>query len=154
MRDRVRPPRDLEPILDRLKDDGVFETKQKGMMFAAAAGFALHGDEVAGIEIEHFGEGIRLDYFRTSQDEGFIDALAVANCETLNVLDPDRQEERVELFENYAMLGLRELKRHCYDDRPDDPLLGLFALIDEMKQPGGEDLPGLDAAAKQLEEFI
>ena len=39
MRDRIRPPKDLEEILDKLKDDKVFDTKQKGMMFAAAVGF-------------------------------------------------------------------------------------------------------------------
>lgn len=154
MRDRVRPPKELEGILDRLKDeDKVFETKQKGLMFAAAVGFALHRDEVDTVDIEHYGEGIRLDYFRP-QDEGFIDALAVAKAEDLNVLDPEKQADRVELFERCAKLGLEDIKRYCYDERPADSVLGILALIDLMERPSEDDLPGLDAAVKQLDQFL
>jgi hypothetical protein len=75
-------------------------------------------------------------------------------AETLSVLDPDRQENRVELFEKYALLGLKEMKKRCYDERPGELLLGILALIDEMKNPPEEDLPGLDTAAKQLGDFF
>ena len=107
MKDRVRPPKDLEEVLDDLKNDGVFETKQKGMMFAAAVGYALHGQEVQAVDLEQFGEGIRLEYFRSVDDEGFIDTLAVATTGDLSIMAPARQAERVELFEKYASLGSR-----------------------------------------------
>jgi dnd system-associated protein 4 len=143
MRDRVRPPKDLEVVLDQLKADGVFDTKQKGMMFAAAVGYILHRGEANSVQIEHFGEGIRLDYFRSPDDEGFIDALSVAAAGELAVMDPERQSERIELFEKYALLGLKDLKKACYDERPEFPLNGVLALMDRMSRAGTEDLPGL-----------
>jgi hypothetical protein len=70
------------------------------------------------------------------------------------ILDPERQEERVALFERYASLGLCDMKRYCYDERPSDPLLGILGLLDSIGQSSDENLPGLDAAAKQLGEFF
>src|SRR5262249_51710624 len=98
MKDRVRPPKDLEYVLDNLKNDGVFETKQKGMMFAAAIGFGLHRDRFATTKLDQFGEGIRLEYFRSPDDDAFIDTLAVAVCNDLTIMAPDRQPERIEIF--------------------------------------------------------
>ena len=143
MRDRIRPPKDLELVLDQLKADGVFDTKQKGMMFAAAIGFALHPDRLALVEIDQYGEGIRLDYFRSPDDDGFIDALAVAVRSELAVMAPDRQPERVEIFEKYAALGLAEMKRACYDERPEYALSGILSIIDTLNRSTSEDLPGL-----------
>ena len=106
MRDRIRPPKDLEEVLDRLKDDDrIFETKQKGMMFVAALGYSLFKDKVDSSEIESYGEGIKMMYFQKPQDEGFIDALSVAKSTDLKSLDPEMQEERVDLFERCAFLG-------------------------------------------------
>jgi len=154
MRDRVRPPQELEDVLDRLKTDGVFETKQKGMMFAAALGYHLRAADLGDVEIEHFGEGIRLDYFKTPDDDGFIDALAVTDANELNAVDPDKQSDRVEQFEKYAFIGLREMKRACYDERPEYSLDGILALMDEMGAPPEEDLPGLEATARQISELL
>jgi dnd system-associated protein 4 len=143
MKDRVRPPKELEYVLDQLKADGVFDTKQKGMMFAAAIGYCLRGAEVESIEMEPYGEGIRLDYFRTPDDEGFIDALAVARIGDLSIMDPARQGGRVEMFEKCAALGLQEMKRACYDDRPEYPLSGILALLDALDRSETGNLPGL-----------
>lgn len=143
MRDRVKPPRLPEDdVLERLKEDGVFETKQKGMMFAAAVGFALRRKEVEGAEFELFGEPIRISVF--AEDEGFIDALAVATKGDLAIMAPGRQPERVDLFERYAFLGLKDLKRACYDERPEYPLNGILNLLDQIQRAGADDLPGLD----------
>jgi hypothetical protein len=60
-----------------------------------------------------------------------------------NSLAQERQVERIELFEKYAMLGLQELKKVCYDDRPTDPLLGILALLDRLSRTGSDLLPGL-----------
>ncbi|MEI7687454.1 MAG: DNA phosphorothioation-associated protein 4, partial [Planctomycetota bacterium] len=122
MKDRIRPPEELEKVLDQLKDDGVFETKQKGMMFAAAIGYALHRDEVDRTEIDQLGEGIRLEYFRKPDDEDFIDALAVTARGDLKVLADERQDERIDLFQRCAFHGLTEMKRSCYDEKPEYPL--------------------------------
>ena len=144
MKDRIRPPKDLEEVLDKLKDDKVFDTKQKGMMFASAVGYSLHRDKVDSTEIDQLGEGIRLEYFESQDDVGFIDALAVATRKELDVVASERQEERVELFQKYAFLGLKEMKRVCYDEKPEYPLYGILKLIDQLDKPDRGDLPGLE----------
>jgi dnd system-associated protein 4 len=143
MRDRVKPPRLAEDdVLERLKEDGVFETKQKGMMFAAAVGFVFHRSEIADTQFDLFGEPIRLSVF--AEDDGLIDALAVATSGDLAIMSPERQEERVDLFERFALQGLKDLKKACYDERPEYPLNGILNLMDQMKRADSEDLPGLE----------
>ncbi|PAY16675.1 DNA phosphorothioation-associated protein 4 [Rhodopirellula sp. SM50] len=155
MKDRIRPPKELESLLDKLKDDfGIFETKQKGLMFAAAIGYALHREQVESATIEAYGEGIRMQYFSSPQDDGFIDAIAVASAGELNVLAPEKQPERIDLFERCALLGLREMQKHCFDNRPEDPINGLLSLIDEVDSSSSKDLPGLDAVAEKLGDYL
>lgn len=153
MADRIRPPRDLESTLDRLKDDGLFETKQKGMMFAAAVGYALRKDHPGGIEPKGYGEGIRIEYFERVRDAGFIDALAVAERHDLHFLADERSDDRTDLFERYAAVGLERLKRYCYD-RPGDPLQGLLDLIDQLSSPQQDELPGLDAEVEEIDRLL
>ncbi len=148
MKDRVRPPAEYEYVLDNLKDkEALFSTKQKGMMFAAALGRRLGGD---GAElppgITRPGEGIRLEYFRSVDDAGFIRALAVATSGSLEILAEDRMEERIDIFERYAALGLKELERRLQQDSRD----ALEVIIDTLDEfgdaesaPGGERLDRL-----------
>jgi len=155
MRDRIRPPKELETVLDRLKDEfAIFETKQKGLMFAAAVGYVLHGDKVDSVVLDSFGEGIRMQYFQSQQDDGFIDAIAVARADELAVLDPEKQPERIDLFERCAMLGLKEMQKYCFDNRPEDPINGLLSLIDEMQNSSAQELPGLDSVAEKIGEYL
>lgn len=144
MRDRIRPPKDLEDVLNDLKEDKVFETKQKGMMFAAAVGYCLYRDKVDSTELDTVGEAIKIDYFERPDDVGFIDALAVTTRNDLGVVSDERQPERIELFERYALLGLKEMKRACYDEKPEYPLYGILKLIDQLDKPDSGDLPGLE----------
>ena len=144
MRDRIRPPKDLEEVLDKLKEDKVFETKQKGMMFAAAVGYCLHRDKLQDTELDTVGEAIKIDYFERPDDVGFIDALAVTTWNDLGAISDERQPERIDLFERYALLGLREMKRACYDEKPEYPLYGVLKLIDQLDRPESGDLPGLE----------
>lgn len=136
-RDRVRPPRELEGILDELKEAGVFETKQKGMMFAAALGFLRRKGEDS--ELPAMGEGIRLEYFRSPNDEPFIDALAVAEIGDLEVLADERRNERLEIFERYAFLGLQEIKANLAAAPSDATQL---ETIVEILERAGDEEPG------------
>ena len=146
MSDRVRPSQEFEAsVLDKLKDSGIFETKQKGMMFAAAVGFWLRKRSVSGVDLGRPGEGIRLEYFQKVRDDGFIDALAVAAADDLAVLSDERQDERLELFEKYAQVGLGELKKRVIDV-PMEPLDAMLALLEDLRasRSSSEDiLPGL-----------
>lgn len=144
MNERIRPPRDLEPLLDRLKEEGVFETKQKGMMFSAALGGWLNqrGEEVP--ELDRRGEGIRIDYFQNVNDDGFIDAVSVTHEDALGILAPERTDHRIELFERLALLGLLHLEKALDGGlRPTlDVMVDLVEKAGEDRAP--EDLPGLE----------
>ncbi len=151
MRDRVRPPRELEEILDQLKDKGVFETKQKGMMFAAGLGCALDRTKTGGSVINGYGEGIRLQYFQRSNDDGYIDAVAVAHAGQLEILHDDRTEERLSLFEQYAHAGLKELRRRLDGDKRTE-LEIICELIDDLGGLGADT--GSDGKVKRLKGLV
>jgi dnd system-associated protein 4 len=146
MRDRICPPRDLEgPVLDKLKDTEIFATKQKGMMFAAALGFRVRGKtSPIGDEFSP-GEGIRLEYFERPRDDGFIDALAVAATGSLEILAEGRQDERLDLFERYAAVGLAEMKKRLIDvaATPFDATLALLDDLTAKRDSPANVLPGL-----------
>lgn len=141
MSDRIAPPAETESILDDLKRLGVFATKQKAMMFAAAVGYAMR-DNVPPSAPSAAGEGIRLEYFERARDAGFIDALAVADANDLRVLSEEAQGKRVALFEALANSGLKSIKRACYDSGV-SPLQGILNLIDTLQAPAPQELPGL-----------
>ncbi len=136
MRDRIRPPKELESVLDLLKDKGVFATKQKGMMFAASLGFAVESY----LPLESTGEGIRLEYFANVDDAGFVDALAVAHSKTLEILEEEKAEERFEIFEAYAHGGLKRINAQLQKDKNRSELDVILHLVDECKQTRSDRL--------------
>ena len=147
MRDRIRPTQEHEAsVLDMLKDSGVFSTKQKGLMFAAALGYRRCGKTLPADDDERrYGEGIRFEYFETAADAGFIGALAVASSGSLEILAENRQDERFALFERYAAIGLEEMHRAIVQ-APMPPLDATLALLDELARGGTaslDSLPGL-----------
>jgi dnd system-associated protein 4 len=142
VKDRIRPPKELEFVLDRLKEDGIIQTKQKGMMLAAAVGYGSGGK--GGLEIEAPGEGIRMEYFERPVDDSYVDALAVAATGDLKVLAPDRIEERIDIFERYAHAGLIKIRDACYVNSR-EPLDALLMLLDSLSKPRASAvLPGLE----------
>jgi dnd system-associated protein 4 len=151
MRDRIRPTQEHEAsVLDMLKDSGVFATKQKGLMFAAALGYRRSGRALPPDDDERrYGEGIRIEYFERALDDGFIDALAVASSGTLEILADNRQEERVALFERYAAIGLEEMERTLVQV-PMPPLDATLALLDELSTPENSSLDSLPGLAQLL----
>ena len=149
MMGRIAPPKVLEEALERFVTPEVegqqplFETKQKALMFAAALG-KWRGQQRE--PVERKGVGIRYDVFERTLDDGFLDALAIAETEDLKVLSPERGEERITIFEEYAQAGLREMIARCFD-QPGDPLEALLALADETRATPVEGLEGIDEDA-------
>lgn len=117
---RVAPPRDLEGLLDELTEQplGLFETKQKALMFASALGKRL-GRRTP---VDRRGVGIRVDIFENAHDDGFLNALAVAESGDLRLLGEDRVEERIRIFEEYAHTGLLHIRDRADGDRLDSLL--------------------------------
>lgn len=135
MNERIAPPAELEHVLDDLRANGIFETKQKAIMFAAAVGRAMQKPLV---DPGKQGEGIRYEYFERVRDAAYIDALAVTKDFDLAVLDASKDAERVATFEKYAAAGLPELKKACYDGGL-PPLEGILALIDRLQEDDRSD---------------
>lgn len=149
MKDRVGIPEGYGDLLERLRKgekEGVFETNQKTLMFAAAVGWATARDEIDVSEPppSKAGDSIRLDIFRTADDLAFLDALAVDREDDLKVMSDERQPDRITLFEQYAAAGLAKMKHYCIDDNPTSLLDGLIRLVTDLDREAGGDLPGLD----------
>ncbi len=139
---RIRPPKEYEKLIDKLVEGGVFESKQAVMMFAAALGKRFNGRK----EIGQPGDGIRWHIFEKAGDDAFVNALALAESNDINILDPERGDgEDVQLvFEEYAAGGFEYLKPHV-TEAPGDWLENALSIIQEYRgahplPPGLEDM--------------
>ena len=150
MRDRLRPPKEYDDILNKLKEDGVFATRQKAIMFAASLGFKLEPDSEVQ-PLEGYGEGIPISIFSRATDSNFIDALAVTKVNSLQVLQPEKGDERLEVFEHFARIGLERINKSCYQGGA-APLQGILDLIDQFQDSSesSDKLPGLESSAQKL----
>lgn len=141
---RPAPPRHMDEVLTRLcepntRGERVFESKQKAMMFAAALGFSSKRR----LKIDLKAPGIRYEVFQSAFDDAFVDALAVAETGSLEVLDEERADERIEIFEEYAHGGLEEMQRICFAQEG-DPVDNLIRCTMEVRMTETE-IPGIDA---------
>lgn len=149
MTGRVAPPKALEDDLEKLVvadpqgKHPLFETKQKALMFAAAL---ARWRDVQRRTVDRKGIAIRYDIFQRALDDGYVDALAIAAHENdLKVLAPDRDEDRITVFEQYAQAGLEEMIDRF--NRPGDPLEAMLALVEEARAEPTDGLEGIDAGA-------
>ena len=126
MERRIAPPgaTELVALMERLtsalpgagRGEGIFRSKQKVLMFAAALGFKK-GERRA---LDKRSEPIRYSIFQGAVDDTFINALAIAETGDLKVLSAERIDDRITIFEEYAHLGMIEL--HTLLSRPGDDL--------------------------------
>jgi dnd system-associated protein 4 len=110
MKGRIAPPKALEDDLERLVTADpqgkhpLFETKQKALMFAAALA-RWRGTDRA--RVDRKGTAVRYDIFERALDDGYIDALAISVSEgDLKILSPEKEDDRIAVFEEYAQAGL------------------------------------------------
>jgi dnd system-associated protein 4 len=154
MRDRIRPARSHGKLLEQLIDDNVFVNFEKAFVFAAALGYCLKPDST--VEPQDPGaREIPISVFRNSDDDGFIDLLAVTVRATLDVLNADRADERLEIVEHFASIGFDYVQKHCYEPGR-DPLQGVLNIIDRFSAKDGdrEKLPGLEANARKISKMF
>src|SRR5437764_171463 len=147
---RISPPKEYEQLIDKLVDNGVFETKQAAMMFAAALGKRFAGRKSRGSP----GDGIRWYIFEKAGDEAFVNSLALAEKNDIKVLDPDfgEGEDVQAIFEEYAAGGFQYLKQHVMD-APGDLLENALAIVQQYQmasQPSPPGLEGLDSSTLEL----
>jgi len=154
MRDRIRPTKEHDDVLNRLKTEGLFTTRQKAMMFAAGLGFAAEKSDI--IEpFEGIGEGIPLSVFERAGDDAFIDAMAVTQAKDLHILKPGDEDKRFEIFEHYARKGLDLISKTCFA-AGQEPVQAILNLIDRYADtnPGESKSNSLDGTLKELARLI
>lgn len=149
MKGRIAPPKALEDDLEKLVtvdpqgNHPLFETKQKALVFAAALA-RWRGTDRA--RVERKGTAIRYDIFERALDDGYIDALAISASEgDLKILSPEKDDDRIAIFEEYAQAGLKEMIERF--NRPGDPLEALLALVEEARSQPLAGLEGIDQNA-------
>lgn len=141
---RIAPPGhpDLKSALEKLttpqpgRSFPIFDTKQKALMFAAALG--RHKGLRLTLEQRDTASAIRFDIFQKALDDGYINALAVDESSDLKVLDEQREDEVAIVFEEYALGGLQEINRRCFESGA-DPLDVLLDLAAEARDAEMDD---------------
>lgn len=137
MERRVYPPKEYEELLDRLTAEGLFDTKQKALTFAAGLGHYLKKRT----PVDKKGVAIRYDIFSNVLDDGYVNALAVAEGGDLKFLGQDRIDDKVMIFEEYAHTGLAEIQRRLA--QPGDHLDALLKLAYDASH-GQSEVGGID----------
>lgn len=105
---RVRRPRQYEPLIQEMREQGGFATMRDVLLFAAALG-KVEGRRVP---FDESGEPIR---FETLTDPEYSSALvnmiaAVSEPEDPEILSSARLKDRIQIFEEYACGGLEYLQ--------------------------------------------
>jgi dnd system-associated protein 4 len=137
MERRVAPPgaTELVALMDNLtqavpgsgRSEGIFKSRQKVLMFAAALG-VKKGERRP---LDKRGESIRYSIFQRAIDDTFIGAVAIAATADLRVLSSERIDERITIFEEYAHAGLAEL--HTLLSKPGDDLECILQTVMEAR---------------------
>jgi dnd system-associated protein 4 len=125
----IRQPKNHEKLIETLTTQGLFENKQALMMFAAAVGWRFVGKR----QTEYLpGESIPWHIFEANNDDAFINALAIAETNAIDILESVDAEETedipVQIFEGYAVSGFEYIEQQCINV-PGDVLENLLALI-------------------------
>lgn len=137
----IRPTK-FEALIDRLTEDGPFETKQAAMTFAAAVGW--HFVRRREPRDSH-GKEIRWSVFEGSNDDVFIHVLALAETGSIEILGRDRkdsEEDPITIFEEYATAGFQYIQDKCIN-APGEILDNLLSLIAEVNTSLAEPPPWL-----------
>ena len=105
MVDRVRRPKDYEELMKRIcinKDTKIFDTLKDCMIFCAALGAKNENYT----EFSESAEPIMLHIFNGEYDRAFFNALAINHTKDAKIISPQREAERIQIFEAYACGGL------------------------------------------------
>jgi dnd system-associated protein 4 len=112
---------------------GVFQTFKDLMVFAAALGFASERR----VEFERSAEPIPWSVFGGPQDEAMVNMIAATEEETLDILSNARFDDRLRIFEEYAMGGLDVLSER-FQAETAGVLESLVKLVQDTEVRGEE----------------
>lgn len=143
---RVRRPEDKDELLDRIVDgDGnAFNARYEALTFCAALGYSREKR----IPFTNTGESIRWEQFQSVGAGALSAMLAVASSDDAEIVAPERIEERIRVFEEYANGGLEVLSNEL-DMRPKmtPREVVLQLVLDAQQADVDEKLPLDDIAA-------
>jgi dnd system-associated protein 4 len=127
MPSRVHRPTDKEDVLQAIIENRPFATMAAALLFAAAVGYAHDRREPF-----EKGQELLWEPFANAGAGPLLDMLAAAASEDKDILATDRENERVEIFEEYANGGL-EVIRERLAARGGSPLDALLGLVLEFE---------------------
>lgn len=128
---RIRRTKDK--IYQQLVDEGVFNKLKDAFVMAVAIGYKERKREQFD-KLEGQFELIRF----SDLDKAFMNAIAFAEIENVEILLDENFDERMTIVEEYANYGIDILKRKVLDV-PGDPLENLMDYIHEQKEIDKEE---------------
>jgi dnd system-associated protein 4 len=140
---RLNRPKDKDDLLQQLTEKGPFQEYRDVLVFAAALGWHEGRRQPLGIK----GEPIRWDVATHRRGtEALVNMIAAAATEDPEIVAPDRFDERLEIFEEYANGGL-EILRSLLASDPRAPVDVVLALVQKVcrsdDEPDQVDLAGV-----------
>lgn len=148
-KDRVRRPRDKEGLLNQLIEQRTpFSTYRDVMIFSAAVGIS-HKKKLA---FDQTSEPIPWQVMSGTGGETLINLIALVDESNLELLEQDRFEDRLRLFEEYANGGLEIIQQRVATS-PGGALDAIRQLVsDQRKQEAAEEpeIPKLSDLAEDL----
>lgn len=145
---RVRRPRDKDELLDRVVDgDGnAFSARYEALTFCAALGYWREKR----VTFTQSGESIRWEQFQSVGGGALSLMLAVASSDDPAIVAPERVEERIRIFEEYANGGLEVLASELENRPKMTPREVVLQLVLDAQQGDDEEKLPLDDIAEGL----
>lgn len=150
----IRRPAEREPVFKRFTDiphpdseRPIFTTQRDFLCFAAVLGF--HAGERTSLGTRTLElDGRVFDNHEASRDIVYL--VALAGSREPGILHPDREDELVSVFEEYAATGLRVIDDWlvaCPDDH-----IGDQAILTALKREGflGDSKPPVNVALQEV----
>jgi dnd system-associated protein 4 len=151
----IRRPEIHEPLFKRFTESPhpvtgkpIFMTLRDFLCFVAVLGF--HEE----MRISHDGKTIELDsrvFENNEQSRDLLYLIALAGSNDANILQPEREDDAVGVFEEYVAGGLQSLERwmmECPDDH-----IGDQAILTALRRHGffGTHAPSLEQVINEVE---
>lgn len=135
---RIRHPRKYEDLFKLLTEDknSVFASKAQVLLFAAAIGF--NEEKRTAFADKDSYDPIRMATFDNlgRNFKMVLDTLAVADTKDIKILSPEKFDERVLIFEEYACTGLEVLRLRL--EGQNSPLDAIIKILLEQQTQDDE----------------
>ncbi len=111
MADRVRRPVQFEEMLNDLREKGIFKTYKDALVFSACLGKKRNKR----VPFSKSSEPVHLSIFSGDFDKMVINIIAVAEDNVAYRLSKEREEDKIQIFDEYASGGLEIMKNEIWD---------------------------------------